>query len=58
MQRANATVVQLPTELYRLRESDRLIKEWGRIQQLSEQDRVVALFSWYSQMEAHLDKAI
>lgn len=50
---SKAIVVQLPTELYRLRESDRLVREWCRIQQLSNEERVIALFSWYGQMEQH-----
>lgn len=54
MPNQNSTVVQLPTELFRLKEADRLVMEWGRIQQLDDEARVIALFSWYGQMERHL----
>jgi hypothetical protein len=48
-------VINLPSELFQLREADRLVKQWGKIQRIKDaEQRVVALVNWRRSMEKHL----
>lgn len=49
-----AKVVQLPTELARLRDSERLVQRWIEIQQTMEgADKASAVFEWRVEMVDH-----
>ena len=55
MQYKANNVINLPTELFQLREADRLVKQWGKINRIKcAEQRVVALVNWRRQMETHL----
>lgn len=50
------TVLRLPTELCRLRDTDRLVKEWAEIQRdLRGEQKIMAMFRWRSQMLEHVE---
>lgn len=50
----NSIVVQLPTELNRLRESDRLLQRWVQIRaDLAGSEKAAALIGWVMEVEQH-----
>lgn len=55
MQNSENSVIHLPTELYRLRETDRLVRDWAAIQDLRGEERIVAMFRWRHEMLQHID---
>ncbi len=55
MQYPKSDVYQLPTALYEMKEASKLVKKWGEIQQIQNQEeRIVALVKWRSLMKHHI----
>lgn len=51
-----ARVMQLPTELLRMREAKHLVDEWLEIQKIKDKsERVSALFKWRTRMHDYSD---